>query len=122
LNNRPVHFEIPAENPQRLSNFYEELFDWKIQKMEGADYWIATTGDEGEPGINGAIAASQAPEQVPINYVSVPSLDEYVEKASALGARVTVGKQAVPGMGWFAHLADLEGNPLGIWQTDEGAA
>jgi uncharacterized protein len=59
---------------------------------------------------------------VPINYVSVPSLDEYVEKASKLGARVTVGKQAVPGMGWFAHIVDLEGNPLGIWQNDERAA
>jgi uncharacterized protein len=51
----------------------------------------------------------------------VPSVDEYVEKASKLGARVTAGKQAVPGMGWFAHIHDLDGNPIGIWQTDEGA-
>jgi uncharacterized protein len=122
VNNRVVHFEIPAENPKRLSNFYEELFGWKIQEMDGADYWIAITGEDDEPGINGALTGRQGPEQVPINYVSVPSLDEYVEKASRLGARVTVGKQPVPGMGWFAHLVDLEGNPLGIWQTDEGAA
>jgi predicted enzyme related to lactoylglutathione lyase len=26
MNNRVVHFEIPADDPQRLSNFYEELF------------------------------------------------------------------------------------------------
>jgi predicted enzyme related to lactoylglutathione lyase len=125
MNNRVVHFEIPAENPQRLVNFYEELFGWKIQKFEGADYWLAQTGEEGEPGIDGAIRGmnpeTPAPEQVPINYVGVPSLDEYVEKASKLGARVTVGKQAVPGMGWFAHLLDLEGNPLGIWETDASA-
>jgi uncharacterized protein len=121
LNNRVVHFEIPAENPQRLTNFYEELFGWKIEKAEGFDYWIAQTGEEGEPGIDGAITGSQGPAQVPINYVNVPSVDEYVEKASKLGAGVTVGKQAVPGMGWFAHIADLEGNPLGIWQSDEGA-
>jgi predicted enzyme related to lactoylglutathione lyase len=122
LNNRVVHFEIPAENPKRLANFYEELFGWKISKAEGVDYWLAQTGEEGEPGIDGAITGREAPEQVPINYVSVPSLSEYLEKASKLGARVTVGKQAVPGMGWFAHIVDLEGNPLGIWQADEGAA
>ena len=122
MNNRVVHFEIPAENPKRLANFYEELFGWKISKAEGVDYWIAQTGEEGEPGIDGAITGREAPEQVPINYVSVPSLSEYLEKASKLGARVTVGKQAVPGMGWFAHIVDLEGNPLGIWQTDERAA
>ena len=122
MNNRIVHFEIPAENPKRLANFYEELFGWKISKAEGVDYWIAQTGEEGEPGIDGAITGREAPEQVPINYVAVPSLSEYLEKASKLGARVTVGKQAVPGMGWFAHIVDLEGNPLGIWQTDERAA
>jgi uncharacterized protein len=122
LNNRVVHFEIPAENPKRLANFYEELFGWKISKAEGVDYWIAQTGEEGEPGIDGAITGREAPEQVPINYVSVPSLDEHLEKASKLGARVTVGKQAVPGMGWFAHIVDLEGNPFGIWQSDERAA
>jgi predicted enzyme related to lactoylglutathione lyase len=125
MNNRVVHFEIPAENPRRLVNFYEQLFGWKIQEMEGANYWLAQTGEEGEPGIDGAIAGIDAegpgPKRVPINYVSVPSVDEYVEKASKLGARVTVGKQAVPGMGWFAQMLDLEGNPLGIWQTDEGA-
>ncbi len=122
MNNRVVHFEIPAENPKRLANFYEELFGWKISKAEGVDYWLAQTGEEGEPGIDGAITGREAPEQVPINYVSVPSLSEYLEKASKLGARVTVGKQAVPGMGWFAHIVDLEGNPLGIWQADERAA
>jgi predicted enzyme related to lactoylglutathione lyase len=122
LNNRVVHFEIPAENPKRLANFYEELFGWKISKAEGVDYWLAQTGEEGEPGIDGAITGREVPEQVPVNYVSVPSLSEYLEKASKLGARVTVGKQAVPGMGWFAHIVDLEGNPLGIWQADERAA
>ncbi len=125
MNNRVVHFEIPAENPQHLVNFYEELFGWQIRKFEGADYWLAKTGEDGEPGINGAITGVNAqtpiPERVPINYVNVPSLDEYVEKASKLGARVTVGRRAVPGMGWFAHLLDLEGNPLGIWQSDESA-
>ena len=54
---RPVHFEIPAENPQRAMQFYETLFGWKFQKWDGPmDYWIITTGQPGEPGIDGGLA------------------------------------------------------------------
>ena len=27
-----VHFEIPADNPERAAIFYRELFGWKIDK------------------------------------------------------------------------------------------
>jgi predicted enzyme related to lactoylglutathione lyase len=29
-----VHFEIPADNPERATQFYRELFGWDIQKFE----------------------------------------------------------------------------------------
>jgi predicted enzyme related to lactoylglutathione lyase len=31
------------------------------------------------------------------------------------------GKSPVPGMGWFAQLADTEGNVFAIWETDPSA-
>ena len=122
MGNRVVHFEIPAENPERLTGFYGELFGWQIQKAEGFEYWIAIAGRQGEHGIDGAVMRRQAPAQLPINYVNVPSVDEWVERNSQLGGTIGVGKQAVSGMGWFAHLTDPEGNPIGIWQGDESAA
>ena len=30
-----VHFEIPADNVEKLQKFYSELFGWKIEKMPG---------------------------------------------------------------------------------------
>ena len=30
-------------------------------------------------------------------------------------------RQPVPGMGWFAQLADTEGNVFAVWQTDMAA-
>ena len=43
---RPVHFEIPAENPERAMQFYSTVFGWKFSKWEGPmDYWMITTGD-----------------------------------------------------------------------------
>ena len=43
-----VHFEIPANNPEKLSGFYKNLFGWKFEKMslgegEQGDYWMIET-------------------------------------------------------------------------------
>jgi predicted enzyme related to lactoylglutathione lyase len=49
--NRPVHFEIHAEDPERAASFYSELFGWKITKWDGpVDYWLVSTGSD-TPGI-----------------------------------------------------------------------
>ncbi len=35
-----VHFEIPAQNIEKLKKFYEEVFNWKIIQAEGPiEYW-----------------------------------------------------------------------------------
>ncbi|HPT75026.1 MAG TPA: VOC family protein, partial [Methanomassiliicoccaceae archaeon] len=53
---RVIHFEIPAEDPERAVEFYKKVFGWKIDKWEGPiDYWLVMTGENDEPGINGAI-------------------------------------------------------------------
>ncbi|WP_424204801.1 VOC family protein [Sulfuricaulis sp.] len=32
---RVVHFELPADDPQRAVAFYEKAFGWTITKWEG---------------------------------------------------------------------------------------
>jgi predicted enzyme related to lactoylglutathione lyase len=92
------------------------------------EYWGITTvavDDKGlpvEPGVNGGMMRRQVPQQTPINYVSVESVDESVAKAKALGATVVVEKMPVPGMGWFAQLIDPQGHPFAVWQADAASA
>ena len=51
--NRPIHFEIPAEKPERAIKFYEKVFGWKFERWNGPmEYWNISTGDS-QPGING---------------------------------------------------------------------
>ena len=128
MSNGVVHFEIPADDPDKLVSFYSTLFDWKIQKMPmpGMDYWMCQTmptDDKGmvqEPGgINGGIYKRQADER-PINYVLVDSIDEHVQKAKSLGATVMLDKQEIPGMGFFAQLVDPQGNAFALFQTAGG--
>ena len=41
---RPIHFEIPAEDPQRAIGF-SVVFGWKFNKWDGPmDYWLISTG------------------------------------------------------------------------------
>ena len=53
-----------------------------------------------------------------MNYINVANVDEFVRKAERLGAKVLMAKHPVPGMGWFAQLADTEGNVFALWQND----
>jgi len=44
LDHTIIHFEIPAEDVERLRKFYSHLFGWKIEKMPGPmDYWNIET-------------------------------------------------------------------------------
>ena len=79
---RVVHFEIPAEDPDRAVKFYSEVFNWKIEKWTGpVDYRLITTGSEDEPGINGAIMKRQNPQATVTNTIEIPSVDDFLKKA-----------------------------------------
>jgi len=129
-----VHFEIPADQPERAAKFYRELFGWEISKWEGSadqrdgfEYWMVRTvptdeqGMPSRPGVNGGLMRRMYPAQAPVNYILVESVDDYVRRAEELGAKLMMGKTPVPGMGWFAQLTDPEGNVLAIWETDSHA-
>lgn len=125
-----VHFEIPADQPERAAKFYRELFGWNINRWEnpgGMEYWMVETvptNEQGMPvrqGVNGGLMPRMFPDQVPTNYIAVADLDEAVAKAERLGAKVLLGRQPVPGMGWFAQLTDTEGNVFAMWQNDMAA-
>ncbi|MGH8337904.1 MAG: VOC family protein, partial [Gammaproteobacteria bacterium] len=116
-NNRIVHFEIPADQPEALTGFYGSLFGWKFQKAPhpGPEYWLCHTGS-GEPGINGAVMQRQDAKQPWMNYVDVASIDRTIEEAVKLGAHVAMPKTPVPGVGAVAAITDPQGNLCGLFE------
>ena len=119
-----MHFEIPADNLEKLKKFYGDLFGWKIEKMPGGmEYWGIQTvpvdekGMAVRPGVNGGMMKRQMPEQKPVNYISVESVDEYSKKVVKLGGQIVVQKMEIPGIGWWALALDPEGNQIGLFQT-----
>jgi len=118
-----VHFEIPAQDVEKLKQFYEGVFGWKIiQYPAPEDYWVIQTvpvDSNGMPlrsGVNGGMFRKQQPEIKPINYFAVESISDYLAKIQKLGGKVISPKQEVPNVGWIAAAEDPEGNKFALIQ------
>ena len=86
------------------------------------EYWLINTGEKDEPGINGAIAKRRHPELSTVNTVSVPSIDEFMEKVATHGGRIVTEKTSIPGIGQFCYCQDTEGNTFGIIEEETSSS
>jgi uncharacterized protein len=119
--NRPIHFEIPAEKPERAMQFYEKVFGWTFERWNGPmEYWTVKTGDS-EPGINGGLMTRRDPAQPCVNTMGVADLDATVVVVEGAGGECVVPKMPIPGVGWLAYFKDTEGHIFGAMQADPSA-
>src|SRR6476659_9513101 len=102
--NLVVHFEIHASDPQRLIDFYGELFGWNFTRFGEMPYWAIQTGEGAigmnapGNGINGGLTQRQgpAPERgAPVNGCDIVvgvdgSVDDVFQKGLSLGGTVAV--------------------------------
>jgi uncharacterized protein len=122
--NRVTHFEIYTDDPEAVQPFYQRVFGWKFNKFEGGpiEYWLVTTGDDTEPGINGGLTRpreGQSPGT--LNTIAVSSLDQTIKEVEKHGGKICVPKMAIPKVGWLAYAEDPAGNVVGIIEPDTNA-
>lgn len=116
---RVVHFEIPADDPERAVGFYRELFGWKIEDANvGMPYWLVTTGEDPQPGVDGAIMARGGTANTVTNTVAVDSADETLARVRDLGGEVVTDVMPIPGVGRFAYCKDLDDNLFGVLEPE----
>ena len=119
---RVVHFEISANEPEKVVAFYKNVFGWKIDKWDGPeDYWLVNTGDPNSPGINGGIFKPKELFTGTVNTVEVTNLEEFLEKVKENRGQVVTGKITIPGIGYVAYCKDVEGTIFGLIQPDQSA-
>lgn len=117
---RVVHFEIVTPQPEKAVEFYKDVFGWEFQKWEDVDYWLATTGPEGQPGINGAVMPGDEPKTV--NTIDVSNVDELIDRITKAGGKVVQPKTEVSGQGYVAYCADPGGAVFGIFESSQPQA
>lgn len=129
---RVVHFEIEADDLARAKQFYETVFEWKIEQWKDReDYWLIMTGSEGSKlkgkegdGIDGALLKRRGNVPTYDNVISayvcsieVDNIDESLQSIVEHAGNVIVDKLEVPGVGWTAYCKDTEGNTFGLLQV-----
>jgi predicted enzyme related to lactoylglutathione lyase len=120
-----VHFEIIGKAPDRLRNYYGDLFGWEFDTTppvaaavsEGGNYGFVNTTSEGA-GIPGGIGGGAGYESHAIFYVGVPDVEAALQKAESLGGTRWMGPEQAPGGGLLVgHFTDPEGNLIGVAGT-----
>ena len=118
---RVVHFEIPVNDPARARAFYEHVAGWQFQSWGDQPYWLATTGPDAAPGIDGALTPRSSDYAATVLTVQVESLDAALGRVEHAAGRILQPRHGVPGVGWVALCADTEGNVFGLLEADPAA-
>ena len=116
--NVSVWFEIPAADFERAVGFYEKIFDTRLikDKFGPADMAIFPHEAEAPSGcIMKGEGYAPARDGTLVYLSSKVDLDVPLAKVARAGGRVATPKTALPpGMGYFAHFVDSEGNRVGL--------
>ncbi|HTY81347.1 MAG TPA: VOC family protein [Dehalococcoidales bacterium] len=120
-----IHFEIPADNPERAKKFYRDIFGWEFNEAEGEmEYSLIKTVAVDkrnlplESGaINGGLTKRMSKSEAPVIVIDVLSIDERIKQVLKAGGKVVFPKRVVMQMGLYARVTDSEGNVIGLWET-----
>ena len=112
-------FEIPSTQLDQAQAFYETVLACKMRRESMGSSENAVFPYEGE-GVGGAIMAGPTAPQPSANGTLIyldasPSLDAVLARVTAAGGHIAMPRQALPpGMGFIAHIIDLDGNRVGL--------
>lgn len=108
-----AHIEWVVRDLARAQRFYSEMFHWEFQP--GPENYLIIKTPEGPGG--GLSAGDPQPGQSPLVYIEVREIDPYLERAAKLGGRVIVPRTSIGRWGWYAIVADPDGNFIGLWEA-----
>lgn len=127
--NPVVHFDMPYQDAQRVTNFYKAAFGWDMKNYgkDMGDYVLATTTELDEnsmpttPGaINGGFyPLRDSPEhKEPSFVIAVEDLDKAIEDIKTAGGTILREPEEIPGIGMWASFRDSEGNRVSVMKPN----
>lgn len=113
-------FEISTQNLERAQRFYESILLCKLRPEAMGPSQGAVFPYEPASGVGGALmcgpTAGPTGAGGTLVYLNAgASLQATLDRVAPAGGQVALGSQALPdGMGFFAHIIDLDGNRIGL--------
>ncbi len=122
--NPVVHFEMPAEDRKRMSEFYSKTFGWQTQQLgpEMGNYVLVMTTESDDNGrkkpgaINGGFftKSDDMPAQYPSVVIAVDDIGQSMKKVAQSGGKVLGEPMDIPGVGKYVSFFDTEGNRVSM--------
>lgn len=112
--NAVIHWEIQAKEPQRLQQFYAEVFGWAIDVNNPMNYGMVTS--KAAEGINGGIGGSMESTPGVVVYTEVPSIPSTLSRVEERGGQTLMPRTDI-GPVVMALYLDPEGNRMGLIET-----
>lgn len=124
--NPVVHFEMPAEDRKRMTDFYTRVFGWQAQQMgpEMGNYVVVTTTESDDKGpkkpgaINGGFFQKTDDDitHYPSVVIAVEDIKEHMKKIQTAGGKVLGEPVEIPEIGLYVSFVDTEGNRVSLLQ------
>lgn len=121
MKNAITWFEIPTTRLEQAQAFYEAVLGCSMRREAmGPSEGAVFPYDEKADGVGGALLAGPT-APLPgaggtLVYLDAsPSLAAALARVTRAGGQIALARQALPpGMGFFAHITDLDGNRVGL--------
>jgi predicted enzyme related to lactoylglutathione lyase len=113
MSNPVIHFEVAGTDAAALQSFYAEVFGWKIDANNPAQYGSV----EAAPGgIGGGVCPTIDGSTRTMFYVGVADLQTTLDAVEKLGGVTVLPPADVPGGPKIAMFNDPDGNRVGLMQ------
>ncbi|MEE4378892.1 MAG: VOC family protein [Candidatus Competibacteraceae bacterium] len=108
------HIEWFVIDLNRSVAFLNGLFGWQFEVF--SEHYRLYTPESG-PRVGLMEVAAIKPCEATFGYVTVDDIERYLQRAEQLGGCVVTGRSEIPNYGWYAQIADPDGNRVGLFQA-----
>lgn len=113
-----VKFELPADDLERATAFYRDVFGWSSQRLPFEYVLVDTDGEPVDPAdSDGGISPRTEFVRGPVLIIDVPSIDEAAARVVAAGGALLNAKERVADFGFSQYIKDSEGTVLCLWEV-----
>jgi len=114
-------FEIAVSDLSKAREFYEAVLQVGLISEEAGECGMLMFPFDEQDGVGGCLWCQDGFEPGPggtMVYLNAEGdLDAALDRAVTAGGRLITQRTAIPPHGYFAHIADLEGNHVGLYSS-----
>ena len=108
-----IHWQMVVKDPDKVATFYGSVFGWQISANNALGYRRVETG--GAAALDGGIWPSPPEGHNLVQlFIGVDSVEDYVARAEAHGARTLIPPQHLPDGDVVAIMIDPAGMSFGL--------